>query len=96
MKALRQLEKRNYIQNDPTLQHNKLVSDTINPFRKEKLLPNNIANGSSTTNPRTEKRYMSPKVHKPNNPGRPVISSVEHFTISHFTFHTSLTSPTDF
>ena len=68
------------LQNDPTLQHNKLVNDTITRFKKEKLLPQNIADGLSTSNPRTPKFYLSPKIHKPNNPGRPVISSVNCHT----------------
>ena len=79
----RQLSDRtNYkkLQNDPTLQHNKLVNDTITRFIKEKLLPQNIADGLSTSNPRTPKFYLSPKIHKPNNPGHPVISSVDCHT----------------
>ena len=65
------------LQNDPTLQHSKLVNDTITRFKKEKLLPQNIADGLSTSNPRTPKCYLSLKIHKPNNPGCPVISSVD-------------------
>ena len=67
------------LQNDPTLQH-KLVNETITRFQKEKLLPQNIADGLSTSNPRTPKFYLSPKKHKPNNPCRPVISSVDCHT----------------
>ena len=70
------------LQNDPTLQHNKLVNDTITRFKKEKLLPQNIADGLSTSNTRTPKFYLSPKIHKPNNPGRPVISSVDCHTLN--------------
>ena len=68
------------LQNDPTLQPNKLVNDTINRFKKEKLLPQNIADGLCTSNPRTPKFYLSPKIHKPNNPGRPAVSSVDRHT----------------
>ena len=68
------------LQNNPTLQHNKLVNDTITRFKKEKLLPQNIADGLSTSNLRTPKFYLSPKIHKPYNPGRPVISSVDCHT----------------
>ena len=70
------------LQNDPTLQHNKLVNDTIPRFKKEKLLPQNIADGLSTSNSRTPKFYLSPKIHKPNNPGGSVISSVDCHTSS--------------
>ena len=68
------------LQKDPTLQNNKLVNDTTTRFKKEKLLPQNIADGLNTSNPRTPKFYLSPKIHKPNNPGRPVISSVDCHT----------------
>ena len=49
-------------------------------FKKEKLLPQNIADGLSTSNPRTPKFYLSPKIHKPNNPGCLDISSVDCHT----------------
>ena len=65
------------LQNDPTLQYKELVNDTITRFKKEKILPQNIADGLSTSNPRTPKFYLSQKIHKPNNPGRPVVSSVD-------------------
>ena len=68
------------LQNNPTLQHNKLVNDTITRFKKEKLLPQNIAAGLITSNLRTPKFYLSPKIHKRNNPSRPVISSVDCHT----------------
>ena len=69
------------LQNDPPLQQNKLVNDTINHFKKDKKIPNNIANELNTTNPRTPKFYMLPKVHKPNYPDCPVISSVDCHTL---------------
>ena len=47
------------LQNDPTHQYNKLVNYMINRFKKEKLLPHNIASGLTTTNPRTPKFYVA-------------------------------------
>ena len=46
------------LQKDPTLQHNELVNDTITRFKKEKLVPQNIADVLSTSNPRTPKFYL--------------------------------------
>ena len=65
---------------DPTLQHSRIVNQTIERFKNEKLLPQKIADGLKITNPKTPKFYISPKIHKPNNPGRPVINSFECHT----------------
>ena len=62
---------------DPKLQHNRMVNQTIERFKNEKLLPQKIADGLKITNPKTPKFYISPKIHKPNNPSRPIINSVE-------------------
>ena len=62
---------------DPKLQLNKMVNQTIQRFKNAKLLPQKIADGLKITNPKTPKFYISPKIHKPNNPGRPAINSIE-------------------
>ena len=41
-----------------------------------KLIPSKTGEALKTRNPKTPRFYMLPKVHKPNNPGRPVVSSV--------------------
>ena len=66
-----------------------MVNETIQRFKNEKLLPQKIADGLKITNPKTPKFYISPKIHKPNNPGRPVINSIECHTseISRFVDH---------
>ena len=64
------------LQTDPTLQHNKLVNDTVERFLKDKSIPTKITDGLITSNPRTPKFYIPPKIHKENNPGRPIISSI--------------------
>ena len=62
-----------------------MVNETIQRFKNKKLLPQKIADGLKITNPETLKFYISPKIHKPNNPGRPVINSIEcHTEISKF------------
>ena len=65
---------------DPKLQHDRMVNQTIQRFKNEKLLPEKIADGLKITNPKTQKFYISPKIHKYNNPGRPVINSIECHT----------------
>ena len=74
---------------DVTLQYNRMVNQTIERIKNEKLLPQETADGLKVTNPKKTKFYISPKIHKPNNPGRPVINSIECHTseISRFVDH---------
>ena len=90
--ANRQLsDKRNYktLQEDPTLQQSNLVNDTIDRFKKENLFSKILADGLKSVNPKPPKFYISPKIHKQNNPGRPVMNSIKCHTteISHFVDH---------
>ena len=90
--ANRQLsDKRNYkmLQEDPTLQHSNLVNGTIDRFKKENLLSKKLPDGLKSVNPKSPKFYISPKIHKGSNPGRPVINSVNCHTseISRFVDH---------
>ena len=61
---------------DPTKTNAKLVNNTIQKLKKEKLLKEKTADGLKVSNPKTPKFYMQPKIHKKDNPGRPVVSSV--------------------
>ena len=74
---------------DPTLEHNRMVNRTIERFKNEKLLPQKFADGLKVTNPKTPKFHISPKIHERNNPERPVINSIECHTskISRFADH---------
>ena len=74
---------------DPTLQRNRMVNQAIEKIKNEKLLPQKVADGLKVTNSKTPKFYISPKIHKPNNPGRPVINPIECHTskISRFVYH---------
>ena len=77
--ANRQLsDKRNYkmLQEDPTLQHSNLVNDTIDRFKKENLLSKKLPDGLKSVNQKSPKFYISPKIHKESNPGRPVINLI--------------------
>ena len=66
-----------------------MVSQTIERFKNEKLLPKRTADGVKVSNPKTQKFYISPKNYKPNIPGRPVINSIECHTskMSRFVYH---------
>ena len=90
--ANRQLsDKCNYekLQEDPTRQQSNLVNNSIDRFKKENLISNKLADGLKSVNPKTPKFYISPKIHKENNPGRPVINSINCHTseISRFVDH---------
>ena len=56
---------------DLALQHNKLVNDIVERFKKDNSIPPKLADGLITSNPRSSKFYISPKIHKENNAGRP-------------------------
>ena len=58
------------------LQHNRMVNQTIEMFKKRKILKK-YADGLKLSNPKTLKFYITQKIHKPNNPGRPEINSIE-------------------
>ena len=64
----------------PTTTNNDLVNQTIDRFIKEQLTNENTANGLKNPSPRTPQFYISPKIHKEGNPGRPVISSINCHT----------------
>ena len=78
-----------HITQDPILQCNRIVIQSIESFKNEKLLPQKTADDLKVSNPKTPKFYISPKIHKPNNPGRLVINSIECHTseISRFLNH---------
>ena len=74
-------DKNNYIilQIEPTLQHNKMVNDTLDRFKNENLLSKK-ATGLKIINRKTPKFYYKPKLRKESNPGRPVINSTNCHT----------------
>ena len=75
-------DKNNYkaLQTDPTLQDNKMVNDTLHRFENENLLSKKVAWGLKVINPKTPKFYITPITQKENNPGRPVINSINCHT----------------
>ena len=61
---------------DPTTTNAKLINETIQRLKNEKLLNKTIADDLRVSNPKTSKFYMQPKIHKKDNPGQPKVSSV--------------------
>ena len=75
--ALRQLSDTSFyaeIQKDVTSKNQKLVQDTIQNLIVNQELPETATNLIINT-PRTSCIYFLPKIHKPNNPGRPIVSA---------------------
>ena len=77
--AERQLnDKGNYhiLPQDPTLVNNSLVNQAIDRCKKEKLITHKIADRLKTSDPRTLRFHITPKIHRPENPSRPVVNLV--------------------
>ena len=74
--ALRQLSDTSFyakVDKDLTLINQNIVKNTINDLIAKQELPATAKNLIITT-PRTSCIYFLPKIHKPNNPGRPIVS----------------------
>ena len=65
---------------DPTTTNDDLVNQAIDRFTKEQLINENIANGLKNPSSRTPQFFISPKIHKEGNQGRPVVSSINFHT----------------
>ena len=75
--ALRQLSDTSFhakVDRDPASTNQQIVKSTINELIVKQELPATATNLIITT-PRTSCIYFLPKIHKPNNPGRPVVSA---------------------
>ena len=60
------------LQEDPTATNMKFVKNTIERFKKQKLINEKVADGLKRNDPKTPKLYLRPKIHKEGNPDRPV------------------------
>ena len=75
--AIRQLSDQTFytkVNKDLTSANQKIVKDTIQELIIKQQLPVTSENLIITT-PRTSCIYFKPKIHKPNNPGRPIVSA---------------------
>ena len=62
------------VDKDLTSTNQQIVKSTINELIVNQELPATATNRIITT-PRTSCIYFLPKIHKPNNPGRPIVSA---------------------
>ena len=90
--AKRQLEDGNFyrmLNSDPTENHLQLVNNAIDSLKRYNHINEKLANGLRMSEARTPQLYLLPKIHKPENPGRPVVSSIDCHTskISEFVDH---------
>ena len=90
--ANRQLADNNFykkLKENPTSEYSALVENALDDLKHKGLLEEKLADKLKPVNPRTPKLYLLPKIHKKNNPGRPVVSSVGCHTekISKFVDH---------
>ena len=67
-------------QEDLAATNMKLVNDTIERLKKQKLINEKYAEGLKRNDPKTPKFYPRLKIHKEGNPGRPAVSSVNCHT----------------
>ena len=77
--AERQLSKREHyhkMDHNPTTEHAALVENAIDTLKLNGQLEEKLAEKLKPHNPKTPRMYLLPKVHKPGNPGRPVVSSI--------------------
>ena len=77
--ALRQLSYTSFyakVDKDLTSTNQQIVKSTINPLIDKQELPATATNLIITT-PGTSCIYFLPKIHKPNNPGQPIVSAYD-------------------
>ena len=56
------------------------VNKAIDKFKEEGIISEKVAEGLKTTNPKTDKLNLCPKIHKEGNQGRAIINSRECHT----------------
>lgn len=79
IEARRQLNDQDHYQQldiDTTETNKQIINKTIERFKGKGYLKDKVADGLISNECKTAKFYLLPKVHKKNNPGRPVINSI--------------------
>ncbi|XP_033752172.1 uncharacterized protein LOC117335980 [Pecten maximus] len=65
---------------DPTQEHAKLINEAIDRILNKGDIDADTASFLRPVNALSGKFYLLPKIHKPGNPGRPIINSIGHPT----------------
>ena len=64
------------LNHNPTAENAALVENAIDTLRLDGSIDERTAEQLKPKNPRTPRLYFLPKIHKPDNPGRPIVSSI--------------------
>ena len=74
---------------DPFMEYQELITNSLDKMHRDNWIDKRTATALRPTNSKPARFYLLPKVHKPNNPGRPVISSTNCHTtkLSKFVDH---------
>ncbi len=64
------------LNNDPSKDYAKLITNSLKEMKNEQLIDDELFNALVPNNSKTAKLYLLPKIHKNNNPGRPVVFSI--------------------
>ena len=67
------------IENDPTPHQQDVITATITELISQESLPNSATNFIQH-NPKYDILYLLPKIHKVDNPGRPIVSTIDCLT----------------
>ena len=65
---------------DPTIVYNKYIHYLIDQAWRLGIMTDTTKESLQTKNPRISTFYMLPKIHKPGNPGRPIVNSIGFIT----------------
>ena len=65
---------------DPISTYNEIINNAIDNLLKVNELPEKVAQSLKNDKPKTPKFYNLPKIQKPNNPGRPVVNTIDSHT----------------
>ena len=71
---------------DPAITYNKYIHHLIDQAWRMEIIDQTTRENLQTKNPRISSFYLTPKIHKPNNPGRPIGKSIESVTEKISTF----------
>ena len=65
---------------DPTILYNRYIHHIIDQVWRLGIIDGTTSENLQTKNPKISSFYLLPKIHKPNNPGRPIVNSIGSIT----------------